>query len=186
MAWSGRGTERKNFTMRLFLSALIAACALPVIPLAEEAIEASTRDAVFVLATKGYREPASAEVRNVRKSLARNGKGYCGEVTIEGGGGFTVFHAILGGEGEASVLRLADYGTESSNNFAETVVRLLKNFGCVEPETAAAGGTGYTLGAGDGRQGRRRSVAAGGARPRGDHRWNGRGNRDRGSVRQPA
>lgn len=128
------GYRSEELIMRLILVAAFLAASIPPggPARAEDQIEASTLDAIFVLATKGYNQPAVAEVRNVRKSLARNGRGYCGEVTIEGGGGFTVFHAILGEGTDASVLRLADYEPESSNNFAENVARLMHNFGCTD------------------------------------------------------
>ncbi|HET7716747.1 MAG TPA: hypothetical protein VFK86_14070, partial [Bauldia sp.] len=79
-------------------------------PAMAEDIDQATLDAVIALATRGYANPGAAEVRNVHKSLARNGMGYCGEVSLESAGGsFTVFHAILEGDTAASVLRLVDY-----------------------------------------------------------------------------
>ena len=81
----------------------------------------------------------AATVRNVRKSRARNGLGYCGEVSLDGGsGGFTLFHVILAGkDSAASVLRLSDYPDSDQSRNAAMVRQLFVNFGCIEPETPA-------------------------------------------------
>src|SRR4051812_14225092 len=103
---------RKSLFMRVFLAAAIAAAVLSptMLAAAEEMIDASTLDAVSTLATKGYQRPTAASIRHIHKSKARNGLGYCGEVSLEGGAGFTPFHAILAAkDSPASVLRLADY-----------------------------------------------------------------------------
>ena len=95
-------------------------------------IDAATMKAIVALATRGYGEPGKAEVKNVRLSKAKNGKGYCGEVTVEGKSGSTVFHVILGEGSDATVIRLADYPAEGGNKYAEPVARMLHNFGCTE------------------------------------------------------
>ena len=95
--------------MRVVLVAAMAAVILaPAVLVAEEEeIDAATLAAVTTLATKGYHQPATASIRNIHKSKARNGLGYCGEVSLENGGGFTLFHAILAGkDSPASLLRL--------------------------------------------------------------------------------
>lgn len=122
--------------MRCFLVASVMAAVLPPAAIAtEEKIEASTLDAITAVATKGYKHPATATVRNVHKSKARNGRGYCGEVSLEGLDGFTLFHAIIaGGDTPASVLRLADYPADDQSRNAIAVRRLMVNFGCAEPE----------------------------------------------------
>jgi hypothetical protein len=97
--------------------------------LADE-IDSDTMAAVVALAARDYADPAAAEIRNVRKSLARNNQGYCGEITIEDGDGFTVFHAIIESGTGPSVLRLADYADDPA--YGETVQRLMRNFGCME------------------------------------------------------
>jgi len=127
--------------MRPFLAAAVAAAILsPVTLLAdEEKIDAATLAAVTTLATKGYQRPAAASLRNIHKSQARNGLGYCGEVSLETGDGFTYFHAILAdGANPASVLRLADYPEGDQSRNAVAVRRLMVNFGCLEPEPAPA------------------------------------------------
>jgi hypothetical protein len=101
----------------------------PSLAFADE-IDDATTQAIFALATKGYTDPAKAEMRDVHKSLAKNGKGYCGEVTIEGSADFTGFHAILEGGTGPSVLRLSDF--PAGDPRADTVLRLMHNFGCIK------------------------------------------------------
>jgi hypothetical protein len=124
--------------MRLFLGNIVAATILaPAGALADEPpVAASTLAAVAAVATEGYTHPAAAEIRSVHKSRARNGLGYCGEVSLEGGSGFTLFHVILAGaDGTASVLRLSDYPEGDQSRNAAVARRLLTDFGCIEPET---------------------------------------------------
>ena len=100
---------------------------------AEEAIDAPTLAAVTALATRGYADPAAASVRDVHKSLARNGLGYCGTVSLADGSGFTVFHAILGEDGGAgSVLRLSEFPASDDSPTANAVRQMMRNVGCVE------------------------------------------------------
>lgn len=118
----------KSNAMRLpIILALLSV--VPSVASSQE-IDADTMTAVVALATKGYAAPEAAEIRNVRKSLARNGMGYCGEVTIEDGEGFTVFHAIIESGTGPSVIRLADYPEGAA--YADIAQRLMRNFGCVE------------------------------------------------------
>jgi len=127
--------------MRAFFTVLVAAAmsSATVAWADEEKIEAATLAAITAVATQGYAHPAAAAVRNVRKSRAKNGLGYCGEISREGGGGFSLFHVILAGEdGAASVLRLADYPDTDQSLNAMTVRRLLVDFGCTEPEPPSA------------------------------------------------
>jgi hypothetical protein len=127
--------------MRLCLAAaIVSAPLLPMTAMADEQkVEASTLDAIATLATKGYRQPAAASLRNIHKSLARNGLGYCGEVSLDGGGGFTVFHVILAGnDSPASVLKLSDYPDNDRSRNAVAVRRLMVSFGCLEPEPPPA------------------------------------------------
>jgi hypothetical protein len=123
--------------MRLLSAAAVVAAALSAAgALADdEAIAASTLAAIAALATKGYVHPTAATIRNVRKSKARNGLGYCGEVSLDGGsGGFTLFHVILAGnESTASILRLSDYPDGDQSRNAVMVRQLFVNFGCIEP-----------------------------------------------------
>jgi hypothetical protein len=115
----------------LFLSLCLA---LPVLPASAEDIDPATLDAVTALAARGYADPDGAVIRNVHKSLAKNGKGYCGEITVEAGDGetFTVFHAILEGGTGPSVLRLSDYPADAASPNTVMVERLMRNFGCTE------------------------------------------------------
>lgn len=125
--------------MRRSLAAAIAAATLcGAAALADEPpIAAATLDAVATVATMGYIHPATAAIRDVRKSKARNGLGYCGEVSLDGRDGFTVFHVILADKDiAASVLRLSDYPDADQSADAATVRRLLVDFGCVAPAGA--------------------------------------------------
>jgi hypothetical protein len=127
--------------MRVLLAVAVAAAVL--LPLAVHAasdkVEGATLDAVTALATRGYKLPAAATVRNVHKSRAKNGLGYCGEVSVEAGGGFTVFHVIIAGkDSPASALRLSDYAEGDQSRNAIAVRRLMVNFGCIDPELPPA------------------------------------------------
>jgi len=105
---------------------------LPVAAIAED-IDPATLDAVTALATRGYAVPGAAEVRNVHKSLARNGMGYCGEVSVEASDGtFTVFHAILEGGTGPSVLRVSDFPADPLKPNSVAVAEMMRNFGCTE------------------------------------------------------
>jgi len=99
-------------------------------PAVAETIPDATLAAISEAATAGYADPGAAEVINVRKSLARNGSGYCGEVSEDGAAGtFTVFHVVLEtGSGVPSVIRLADFPEAGTQR--DTVTTLLTNFGC--------------------------------------------------------
>ena len=96
----------------------------------EPEIDAATRDAIFAVATRGYANPDAAIMRNLHKSYARNGMGYCGEVTLAEGGDYTIFHVLLGGASGPSMLRLAEYPESDVSSNAITVRQLMKNFGC--------------------------------------------------------
>jgi hypothetical protein len=99
---------------------------------AQDTIDAAILDRVAEIAATGYADPDAAVVSGVRKSLARNGMGYCGDVTIEDGDGVTLFHVLLETAGGPSVLRLADYPESDMSPNAQTVRQLMKNFGCAE------------------------------------------------------
>jgi hypothetical protein len=131
----------KKIVMRTSFTVVVAAAILSatIAWADEEKIEAATLAAITAVASKGYARPAAAAVRNVRKSKAKNGLGYCGEISREGGEGFTLFHVILAGkDSTASVLRLADYPDTDQSLNAMAVRRLLVNFGCTEPEPPSA------------------------------------------------
>jgi hypothetical protein len=116
------------------LAAALAATILAVPAFADDAPDQATLDRVLAVATKGYAHPETARLRNVHKSKARNGLGWCGEVTVENGDGYTIFHAILADDkgGEASVLRLVDYPDSDTSRNAEMVRRMMVNFGCTK------------------------------------------------------
>ena len=129
--------------MRLLPAAAVAAAAAAALFAAaaladDEAIPPSILAAITAVATKGYVRPTAATVRSVHKSRARNGLGYCGAVSLDGGDGFTLFHVILAGkDSAASVLRLSDYPDSDQSRNAAMVRQLFVNFGCIEPETPA-------------------------------------------------
>jgi hypothetical protein len=117
--------------MRRLIAALVLAAVPFAVPTAD-AIDDATRVAVAQLATRGFADPTGATIRNLRKSLARNGLGYCGEVSLPEGG-FTAFHAILGETGEAgSVIRLSEFPASDESPTAVAVRQMMKNVGCVE------------------------------------------------------
>jgi hypothetical protein len=98
----------------------------------ESEIDAATRDAIFAMATRDYGDPAGATMRNVHKSRARNGMGYCGEVTLAEGEGYTVFHVLRGGGSAPTVLRLSEFPESDVSSNAVTVRQMMKNFGCTD------------------------------------------------------
>jgi hypothetical protein len=116
------------------MRALFAAIAFAPLafPAAAQDIDQTILDRVAEIAVIGYADPAAAVVTGVRKSLARNGMGYCGDVTVEEGDGVTLFHVLLETAGGPSVLRLADYPESDTSPNAQTVRQMMKNFGCVE------------------------------------------------------
>jgi hypothetical protein len=113
----------------VFAVASLVAVATPV---HAQVIDPAILDRVAEIATNGYADPGSAVVTGVFKSRARNGMGYCGDVTVEGGDEVTLFHVLLETAGGPSVLRLADYPESDMSPNAQTVRQLMKNFGCVE------------------------------------------------------
>lgn len=116
------------------MRALFAVIALAPLafPAFAQDIDRAILDRVAEIAVTGYVDPATAVVTGVFKSLARNGMGYCGDVTVEDGDGVTLFHVLLETAGGPSVLRLADYPESDTSPNAQTVRQLMKNFGCVE------------------------------------------------------
>ncbi len=120
--------------MRLLVGAAALAWAIATAggASADEVLDPATLDAVFVVATRDYPDPDQATVRNVHKSLALNGQGYCGEVTGISGEGFTVFHVLLESSIGPSVLRLEDFPDSDQGPSAVTVRQMMRHFGCVE------------------------------------------------------
>ena len=118
----------------LSLAAALALTFAAVPALADDGPDAATLAKVQAVATRGYAHPEAAKIREVRKSAAKNGLGWCGEVTVEKGAGYTPFHAILADDkgGEASVLRLVDYPDSDTSRNAEMVRRMMVNFGCTK------------------------------------------------------
>jgi hypothetical protein len=105
---------------------------LPSVALADEP-DQPTLDKVLAAATKGYAKPEIAKIRNVRKSLAVNGSGYCGEITVEDAvETYTTFHVLLDTPSGPSVLRLSDFKTPESDPQAATVHQMMRNFGCIK------------------------------------------------------
>lgn len=122
--------------MRLVTAALTAlvACGVAAPAAGEEAVDPATLASVLAAAAKGYVHPQAASVRNVHKSRATNGSGYCGEITLEPSsgeaGGYTVFHVLLETPTGPSVLRLSDFPGPEASPQAATVHQMLHNFGC--------------------------------------------------------
>jgi hypothetical protein len=124
---------------RTAVAAAVFALMLPLTPmlmptgaLAEEP-DQPTLDKVLAAATKGYAKPEIAKIRNVRKSLAVNGSGYCGEITVEDAvETYTTFHVLLDTPSGPSVLRLSDFKTPESDPQAATVHQMMRNFGCIK------------------------------------------------------
>jgi hypothetical protein len=110
----------------------VAAAMLAAFPALAGDIDQATIDLVTAAATKGYASPQAATVGNIRKSLAANGSGYCGTVSVEGSGETTIFHVILETPSGPSVLRLADFPESDLSPNAVVVREMMKNFGCVE------------------------------------------------------
>jgi hypothetical protein len=119
---------------------LAAALALPLLAAApagaQQVADGSAGDldpalarAITKLATRGFAAPAEAQLRSIHLSKARNGRGYCGEVSVGSSAEFVPFHAIIEADGSASLLRLSDAATPEDK---ETAIRLLTNFGCLE------------------------------------------------------
>lgn len=118
--------------MRPAFLAAAAGLFATIAPALGENVDQAILDRVAAIAVTGYAHPAAAVVTGVRKSLARNGMGYCGDVTVEDGDGVTLFHVLLETAGGPSVLRLADYPESDTSPNAQTVRQMMKNFGCVE------------------------------------------------------
>lgn len=121
--------------MRLpLLAAALVVAALAPPALADDPVDQTILDKVLTVATRGYAHPEAATIRNVHKSAAKNGLGWCGEVSVESGSGFTAFHALLAdkdGKG-ASVIRLADYPDSDQSRNAMVVRKMMVNFGCTK------------------------------------------------------
>lgn len=111
---------------------LVGVIASNAVVTAAEDIDPATLVAVTEIATRDYVDPDAAIVSGVQKSRARNGMGYCGEVTLEDGEGVSVFHVLLESTNGPSVLLAADYPETDTSPNANTVRHLMKAFGCVE------------------------------------------------------
>lgn len=116
--------------MRTALIALAAVLLVATTPVQAQEIDPAILDRVAEIAATGYADPGGAVVTGVFKSRARNGMGYCGDVTVEDGEGVTLFHVLLETAGGPSVLRLADYPESDMSQNAQVVRQLMKNFGC--------------------------------------------------------
>ena len=109
--------------------AIAAAGAQPVVDGSAKDLDPALAGAIAQLATRDFAAPAEAQLRGIRLSKARNGRGYCGEVATAAGAEFVPFHAIIEADGTTSLLRLSD-ATDPADR--ETAIRLLTNFGCLE------------------------------------------------------
>ena len=119
--------------MRLMLILAAAALAVAAVPVAAQEIDPVTLEKVRVAATKGYHNPGAAKVSDVKKSLAANGTGYCGKVTIEDmPDATTTFHVVLETPTGPSVLRLSDYNAPETDPNSKVVHEMMQHFGCIE------------------------------------------------------
>jgi hypothetical protein len=113
-------------------AALICIAVVPATVVAEE-IDAATLEKVRIAASKGYAHPESATIKNVKKSLATNGSGYCGQINIEDmPDAVTTFHVILETPTGPSVLRLIDFNNPETDPQAKTVHEIFQHVGCIE------------------------------------------------------
>jgi len=97
-----------------------------------EALDPALVKAVGALVTRDFAAPEQARIKNLKKSLARNGHGYCGEVSPGGEGAFVPFHAIVEENGETSLLLLSDFTRPGAKGNLDLATQLLKNFGCTQ------------------------------------------------------
>lgn len=101
-------------------------------PLLADDLDAATLEKVRVAASKGYAHPEAATIKNVKKSLATNGSGYCGEINIEDTTDtVTTFHVILETPTGPSVLRLIDFSNPETDPQAKTVHEIFLHVGCI-------------------------------------------------------
>jgi hypothetical protein len=111
-------------------AALMFIVVTPATLLADE-IDAATLEKVRVAASKGYAHPEAAVIKNVKKSLATNGSGYCGEINVEDmPDTVTTFHVILETPTGPSVLRLIDFNNPETDPQAKTVHEIFLHVGC--------------------------------------------------------
>jgi predicted lipoprotein len=95
-------------------------------------VDQATLAKVMAVAAKGYANPTAAKIRNVRKSLATSGSGYCGEITVEASEDtYTVFHVLLETPSGPSVLRLVDFDAPDTDPKAATVHEFFVHVGCI-------------------------------------------------------
>ena len=71
-------------------------------------------------------------IRGLKPSLARNGRGYCGEVGMAEAGPFSPFQVILDADGSVSVLVETDADRPDATVPREVATMLLRNAGCLE------------------------------------------------------
>jgi hypothetical protein len=101
-------------------------------PLFADDIDATTLEKVRIAASKGYAHSEAATIKNVKKSLAINGSGYCGEINIEDTPDtVTTFHVILETPTGPRVLRLIDFKNPETDPQAKTVHEIFLHFGCI-------------------------------------------------------
>ncbi|MBB5755071.1 hypothetical protein [Prosthecomicrobium pneumaticum] len=106
------------------------AAAQQVVDGTDSGLDPAVVRSIGALATRDFAAPADARLRNLKKSLARNGHGYCGEVSPGGAGAFVPFHAIVEENGDTSLLLLSDFTRPGATGHLDIAQRLLKNFGC--------------------------------------------------------
>ncbi|MCX5516038.1 hypothetical protein [Kaistia algarum] len=93
---------------------------------------AALNEAIGAAVAAKFDKGTALWVRDLKKSLARNGHGYCGEVALAESGPFSPFQVILEPGGDASVLILSDADKADALVARESATALLKNAGCME------------------------------------------------------
>jgi hypothetical protein len=121
--------SRLGAAMIAVLAAAGPATAETVVDGSAEPLDPALSAAIVALATRDVAEPASARIKGLHLSKARNGRGYCGEMAVSEGADFVPFHVILEADGSGSLLRMPKAGAVEAR---ETAIRLLTNFGCLE------------------------------------------------------
>lgn len=93
---------------------------------------AALNEAVGAAVAAKFDKGTALWIRDLKKSLARNGQGYCGEVGLAEAGPFSPFQVILEPGGNASVLILSDADKADALVTKESATALLQNAGCME------------------------------------------------------
>lgn len=75
-------------------------------------------------------EAPAVRIRDLRASLARNGRGYCGLASPDATSPYQPFHVLVDQDGSLAVLILPEQGDPPGLSRADAVL-LLTNLGCI-------------------------------------------------------